>query len=450
MVTNCPNCQKPVRPGAKFCSSCGAILPPQGPPPAPPSPGPPPPGRVNRRLAIIASALIVVFLLGAGLLVSQRGPGVTASPLPTVTPQVIANVRPHEAAQRGLDTLLRSAVVWQEKNNCYGCHVQSFAIMGAAVSKRNKYEVNLSDVTKLASYLVRIQSPGGYITTGQGDFRPTIQTALAGMGLSQYDADVGPEYADSLVRMADWLVGQQTPDGYWQIDHEEPPVDQGEAMMTGCAISISGAAKRHQAKPAYDTGIERGAKWLREMTPQTTQDAVFSVIGLKASGATKDDSDVKRLIELLRKQQHEDGGWGELDTLGSSPYATGQVLYAYKLVGVPIHDDSFRRGVLWLLDQQSADGSWPEMNSQQLNASRKSNYAATMWAVIGLGEVFDVKTEAEFLSLIHPTTTTVSLGSLLAFFALPALVIAPLVWRRSRSRGRKVLRHERDAKGWPQ
>jgi len=238
------------------------------------------------------------------------------------------------------------------------------------------------------------------------------------------------------------LAGQQQP-----IQVEVNTVGQGEAMMTGAAISILVAGRRHQAKSTYDTATERGAKWLRQMQPQTTQDVVFGVIGLKASGAGQGDADVQRLIELLKKQQHEDGGWGELATLGSSPYATGQVLYAFKLAGVPIREDAFRRGALWLLDHQSADGSWPEINSQQRRSDRMSNYATTMWAVIGLGEVFDIKTEAEFLSLIHPTTAVVSLGSLLAFFALPALVIAPLVWRRGRGRGWLARWRERGTKG---
>lgn len=447
MINVCPNCQKPVRTGSKFCSSCGATLPAYGLRPAPAIPCQPP-GRTDRSPVVIVGALVALLVLvGAGLLVARRGPGTAAKPLPTLTPQVITEAKPREAAQRGLDYLLRSAVDWQRNHNCYGCHVQSFAIMGAAISKRNKYDVDLSNVTELASYLVSIQSAHGYVTSGQDDFHPIIQTALAGMGLSQYDADVGPEYTDSLIRMADWLVRQQTRDGYWEIDHKEPPVDQGEAMVMGCAVSILATARRHQSRSSYDTAIERGTRWLRQMTPQTTQDVVFAIIGLRASGASKDDADVQRLIELLEEQQHEDGGWGELTALGSSPYATGQVLYAYKLAGVPIRDDSFRRGALWLLNQQSADDSWPQMNSQQRNPDRKSNYATTMWAVIGLGEVFDLETEAEFLSLIHPTTATVSPGSLLVFFALPALVIAPLVWRRRLGRAWMLRWRERSAKG---
>ncbi|MCB0257170.1 MAG: hypothetical protein KDI55_25910, partial [Anaerolineae bacterium] len=98
--------------------------------------------------------------------------------------------------------------------------------------------------------------------------------------------------------------------------------------------------------------------------------------------------------------------------------------------GVSIRDDDFQRGALWLLENQQADGSWQQINSQQTNGSRSSDFATTMWAAIGLGEVFDVRTERVFLSLIHPDQAMLGAPAICLFYAIPLLLIAPVVWRR--------------------
>jgi ABC-type proline/glycine betaine transport system permease subunit len=51
-----------------------------------------------------------------------------------------------------------------------------------------------------------------------------------------------------------------------------------------------------------------------------------------------------------------------------------------------------------------------------------------MWAVIGLGAVFDVGTEQAFLSLIQPGRDRLQLLPVLLFYLIPALIAFGL-WR---------------------
>ena len=439
----CPTCGHTNRPGAKFCTGCSQALPPT--PATPPAASPMPRAKpILGNLVLVIGAGLVIYLLGAlGVTALGRMTATTTPATPVATPVALV-VTPREAGQKGLDWLLDSAVDWQRAEKCYGCHVQSFAIMGAAVAKANEYEINMAHARELADYLASIQAAQGYITTGQETFRPVVQTVLAGIGLSQYDQHVGTEYDATLVKMADWLVTQQTGAGYWKVDHEEAPVDQGEAMTTGAALMTLVAAKRHQAKSAYDQAIGQGAAWLRTVSPSTTQDTVFAVIGLKASGAANDDPDVVSFIEMLNSQQNADGGWGETARLGSNGYATGQGLYAYKIGGVSIHEESFRQGVFWLLDHQQHEGSWQQINSQQQRSNRSSNYATTMWAVIGLGEVFSPEVEKEFIgTLIHPTGSRLSLSAVAVFLMIPTLVMFPVWWGKQGRRWFAFWREQR-------
>jgi len=441
MPNPCPKCGQPTKLNAKFCGKCGqalsapAVTGPASPPLTPPAAvtPPAPPKRSSRMLRLLAVGVLIYGLGAFGVVKLGQAMAATKPAVRAVVPVALA-LSPREAGQRGLNWLLTEATAWQAQQRCYGCHVQSFAIMGAAVAQGSDYTVNLAQTRQLADYLVALQGNDGYIGAGQWSNPGLIvQTVLAGIGFSRYDEMVGTEYAETLVRLADWLVDQQTDAGYWPLDHSEAPVDQGEAMTTGAALNALAAAQRHNANTAYTHAIQQGAAWLRTMTPQTTQDLVFAVIGLKASGAANDDPDVTRLLAALKAQRNGDGGWGETTGLSSNGYATGQVLYAYQLAGVDLADDSFTQGVLWLLNHQRPDGSWPQVNSQQQNSGRSSQYATTMWAVIGLGEIFDKATEAAFISLIHPTADGAALpsaGALSAFVTLPVLLFFPLWWKR--------------------
>lgn len=448
-MTVCIQCGNPdLRPGARFCPRCGAAQPVPAPDVSSALPQPLAAVKPRRgvREALSRALLALVALAGLILLLSLTVLAL-ARPAPVASSASAAGLRPREAGQRGLDWLLNSAVEWQRRENCYGCHVQSFAVMGAGVAQANRYRVEPAQAAELADYLVSIQSTSGDLTAGGGrTIHPGVQTALGGLGLSHLSDQSDDTYSAALVKMADWFLDQQASDGRWPIDHQEPPVEQGDVMMTGSVLETIAAAQAHQKRPEYAAAIDQGADWLRNAPVETTQDIVFAIIGLRTAGVKANDADVRRLVDLLRSRQQEDGGWGETASLGSNGYATGQVLYAFKLADVSIRDEAFQRGALWLLQNQQEDGSWQQVNSQQTSAGRSSNFATTMWAAIGLGEVFDVQTERTFLSVIHADQGLLTWPAVFLFYAIPLLLLAPVVWRRQ---GRRWLarRRERSQRG---
>jgi hypothetical protein len=61
----------------------------------------------------------------------------------------------------------------------------------------------------------------------------------------------------------------------------------------------------------------------------------------------------------LKREQHADGGWSQLDGANSDAYATGMVLVALQwALDVPSSHPVYRRGVEYLLKTQEPDGSW--------------------------------------------------------------------------------------------
>lgn len=443
----CNQCGNPdLRPGARFCPRCGAVQTPAAPGPQSMASSPqqvPTDSRRSWRETLNKLVLVGLAFVGVALLVSLTILALTR-PAPVLLTGSTVAIRPREAGQRGLDWLLNSAVEWQRRENCYGCHVQSFAVLGAGVGRANRYAIDQTQADELASYLVNIQSPSGDLTAGGGrTIHPGVQTALGGLGLSHYEGD----YGAALIGMADWFIGQQAEDGHWPIDHQEAPVEQGNVMMTSGVLETVLAAQKHQKRNEYAVAVNRAVSWLRSAPLETTQDIIFAIVGLRAAGVKESDADVKRLVELLRSRQRDDGGWGETVDLASNGYATGQVLYAFKLAQVPIRDKAFQRGALWLLEHQQADGSWSQVNSQQTRSDRSSDFATTMWAAIGLGEVFDIQTERAFMSLIHADQGLLTWPAVFLFYTIPLLLVTPVVWRRHGRQWRARRRERATMKG---
>ena len=80
------------------------------------------------------------------------------------------------------------------------------------------------------------------------------------------------------------------------------------------------------------------------------------MLGLK--WANHDPATRDAALGKLRANQRTDGGWAQTTELASDAYATGQTLFALHEIGIPVTDESYRRGVEFLLQTQKADGSW--------------------------------------------------------------------------------------------
>lgn len=291
------------------------------------------------------------------------------------------SLTPRQAAQKGLDFLIPAGQTWQNTNNCYGCHVQTFAIVGGSVGVQNAFGVNTSTLTNLTTgmiSLVRGQKPDGCFAKQSSEINTTTQFAI--WALAYYDRLLGSAYFSNLQRAVDCLSGRRS-GGCLNLDHYEAPVDQSTAMAT--ANFMAGAKRCYEVTgdTKYQTWVQDGVNCLRNTTPSTTQDIVFIILGLKLAGAPDSDSKIQAMVALLRGRQNADGGWGYSSTWGSYPYGTGEALYGLKSAGISTTDPAIQNGITFLLNTQSVDGSWPELNWP---GGRPSKFASTMWAVLGL------------------------------------------------------------------
>ena len=304
------------------------------------------------------------------------------TPLAALHPDItVWKHSPRHAAQRGIEWLQTAAMEWQSQHGCYGCHVQSQAMMGLAISKESKYVVNENCLQELAKFVEAKQNQDGsyfnqnYVTA----------TQFAAMGLSSSDRVIGSKSA-ALIKAADWLLPKQEKTGEIPIDHSEPPIDQGSLMITANSAGAFLQAYGESGNVRYKQASQRALAWVAGAKPETTQDKVFKIIALSRYGNAQQKQAVVHTVTQLKSEQNQDGGWQETAAMkGSNAFATGQVLYAFKQAGVSVESPEFSNGVRFLLTNQKENGAWPSTNSQ---SGRPSEFAPTMWAVIGLAGSF--------------------------------------------------------------
>ena len=127
--------------------------------------------------------------------------------------------------------------------------------------------------------------------------------------------------------------------------------------MTATAVrALKDYAPMHM-RTRIDADISRAAAWLKQAKPDSTQERVYQLLGLRWTDAGR--SAITAAGRALLREQRRDGGWSQLPTLESDAYATGEVLVALLQSGVRSpKDTAIRRGVQFLLSTQLADGSW--------------------------------------------------------------------------------------------
>lgn len=320
---------------------------------------------------------------------------------------------PRQAGQIAITWLEQAATDWSRVHQCFGCHVQSQAIMGEATALRHDYHVNMDSLRFLTATTRRYQETDG---TVPGDKRmgnadsswfaaSTSATVFGVMALAYADMATGATSDPDLLKGIEFLIKHQQPDGAIPMDRPEPPLIQGDFMTTANTLVALDWAQAHSKDPQYGLAARHAVAWIADNAPQSTQDKVFKVIALMRDGT----ADQKRLawpiVEELASEQQKDGGWKErAEAEGSNALATGQVLYAFKQAGVSVESGAFKRGVAYLLrtqvdDGSPNDGSWREVNSQ---SGQQSPFAHTMWAAIGLAGSYGIRKTGSLEILTHP------------------------------------------------
>lgn len=256
-----------------------------------------------------------------------------------------ATVKPFQLIQK-------SQAVFYRKDTCNSCHHQILPVLmeSAARSRGVEFDVGFADsvMAKMFSQFKDLDA----IVQGQ-NYIDDISDAWE--LLAAHAAGVPPSLATTA--KAQFLASAQRADGGWRTMDARPPQSHGRFTTTAvCARAVQLYLPK-SFKDERQAVLARARAWLLLATPRTTEDHAYRLFGLLWTGADMDAC--KKAAEQLIAQQHKDGGWGQLPSLNSDAYSTGEALVAlHRAANLSITAPPYQRGLRFLLKAQEADGSW--------------------------------------------------------------------------------------------
>ena len=266
-------------------------------------------------------------------------------------------VAAREAVERSLPLLQRASATVFTAGGCVACHAQPIASMAVEMARARGWHVDEAVGKSVSEESDRVRrslsaSMPALLQGRQLGGTPDSQLYESLMMAAAREPS-GPS-TDGLIH---FLLAKQQPAGNWAGFGSRAPIQDGDFSRTAMAIKILTVYGMPSRKTEIAERVGRAADWLAKQTPQSTQERMMQILGLKWAGVQTGlrETPTKELIAL----QRADGGWAQTPYLESDAYATGQVLYALHETGFSSENDpTFRRGVEFLLRTQKGDGSW--------------------------------------------------------------------------------------------
>ncbi|HJT89576.1 MAG TPA: ankyrin repeat domain-containing protein [Bryobacteraceae bacterium] len=332
-----------------------------------------------------------------------------------------------EGAARAVELIQASQKGWYSKQTCASCHHQFLPALAFRAAREHGIRVDETlahaDFVRAFDYtdLDRAVQYTYVIEPAMDDAFRLVAAEAAG---------VRPNLATAVY--ARLIAHRQRPAGDWPSFHQRPPSSYSSFTMT--ALAVRAIELYHHASQEADVRarVERARAWFLGHTAGNTEERTYKLLGLFWSGA--DQGAIREAARALAVTQRPDGGWGSLDDRESDAYSTGEALVAlHDAGGVPVSDDTWERGVDYLLATEAEDGSWhvasrlhppapvsppyfetgyPYGHDQFLSAS------AACWAVMAFARALGVARESAVPALagvepsnVEPWAETVLFGT---------------------------------------
>jgi squalene-hopene/tetraprenyl-beta-curcumene cyclase len=275
-----------------------------------------------------------------------------------------------------------------------------YALGESGIAKKDPRMVKAADwilskeVRSKGDWAVKVKNcqPGGWYFEFNNEFYPDVDdSAMVLLGLEKVD-NPRERYQHEVCRRAiDWIFAMQCKNGGWasfdkdntRMVFEHIPFADHNAMLDPPTVDITGRVLEMLAIYGVnkdDSRVKKAIKFiLSEQEPDGSwfgrwgvnyiYGTMLVLRGLQAMGVDNHEPFIQQGAEWMRMVQNADGGWGETcgsyddpTTRGIGPSTPSQTAWAVMalLAAGDTRSDSVQRGILYLMETQRADGSWPE------------------------------------------------------------------------------------------
>jgi len=262
---------------------------------------------------------------------------------------------PRVSLTRSMARLLDAAPGFRERTGCISCHHNAMPAWAAATARGKGIEFDEMRARKTADdILTFFKSNMPRMMTGD----PAVGGEALTAGYALLALAAGGHPSDTVTAaMMQWIMARQMPDGRWVGNGlNRPPSEYSiishTAVAAGGLKSYSLPGRQSQVTQT----LRRARQWLLAAKPGSAEERAMRLMGLVWTDAAR--SDVAAAVRAVRETQESSGGWSQFGRTEPDAYATGLSLYALHLAGVAPADDTYRKGVAFLLGTQYQDGAW--------------------------------------------------------------------------------------------
>lgn len=240
------------------------------------------------------------------------------------------------------------------ERECFTCHhvghvslaLHAARSRGIAIDEENLTAQVHRTLEKLAADVPRLRD--ARVTTGKGD--------QFGIALRLLEA-IGQPPGEVTAMTVNFLLDHDAQLDHWEAGQKRPPTVGGPFTTTYLVLR----GLRHFGAAASPLRVhertEAARRWLLASPSGDTEDMVFRLRTLHLLECPP--GEVRAEAAKLRREQREDGGWGQLPQMNSDPYATATALAALRdTAAAHTAEAAFQAGLRYLLITQLPDGTW--------------------------------------------------------------------------------------------
>ena len=287
------------------------------------------------------------------------------------------------AEVKAIGFLAREVPAWSKNNGCFSCHNDGDAARALYAASGNGYAIPQNALNATTEW---VSQPNTW-EQNKGDpgfsDKTLSSVQFASSLLAAFDAGQVKD-RQPLEVAARKLIAEQAADGAWRIEPDSAP---GSPTTWGTTLTTL-MAMRVVQQDGSDESIEarrRAQRWLSRVTPNSVLSAATLIMATSGSLDQSMQRQRQQSLRLLREGQTSDGGWGPYAKSPPEIFDTAMALLALtevnKEAGV---DDLIRRGRVFLVSQQQADGSWIETTRPSGGESYAQRLSTTGWATLAL------------------------------------------------------------------
>jgi len=239
---------------------------------------------------------------------------------------------------------------------------------------------------------VKNVEPGGWYFEFNNEFYPDVDdTAQVLLALNHVENPRERYQHEVSQRALDWLFAMQCRNGGWAaFDRDNTkmifqyiPFADHNAMLDPPTVDITGRILEMLANYGFtrrDARVERAIQfvlkeqesdgsWFGRWGVNYLYGTFLVLRGLEAMGVWSHEPAIQQAAEWIRMVQNADGGWGETcgtyddpTMRGIGPSTPSQTAWALLglLAAGDTRSDSVAKGIRWLIQNQTAEGTWKE------------------------------------------------------------------------------------------